>query len=75
MRRTLTLLGATLWAVSAAADEHRVFTRGAAAEERVRRVCDTVSWTNDLDRALDRARTEGKPVLWLQLVGNLDGDA
>lgn len=57
-----------------APEPYRVVTRGDESRGRVDRVLASIAWVPDIDAAFDRARQEGKPVFWLQLVGNLDGD-
>jgi hypothetical protein len=53
---------------------HPVPARGVDNRDRVARVLSDVAWAPDVDAAFARAAREGKPVFWLQLVGNLDGD-
>lgn len=57
-----------------ATEPYRVVTRGDESRGRVDRVLTSIAWVPDIEAAFDRARQEGKPVFWLQLVGNLDGD-
>ncbi len=33
----------------------------------------TLAWQNDLAKAKKRAQAEGKPILWIQALGDLDG--
>jgi hypothetical protein len=43
------------------------------AQKAAAKVLAEVHWHTDLSHALATAKEEGKPVLWIQLVGNLDG--
>lgn len=58
-----------------APDPHRVVTQGREAQERIARVRDSIAWAGGLEEAFAQARRADKPVFWLQLVGNLDGEA
>ena len=41
--------------------------------DRTEKVFGKLQWHRSLDKALADARTQNKPLLWLQLVGDLDG--
>ena len=45
---------------------------GSEVEKSVGRLVADVHWHRDLTHALAVAKEEGKPVFWLQLVGELD---
>ena len=45
---------------------------GKVAQARVKRVMEEIDWKRDLESALATAKDQNKPLLWLQLVGDLD---
>ncbi len=46
--------------------------KGSVAKARIERVTQEIDWKRDLDSTLAAAKEANKPVLWLQLVGDLD---
>ncbi len=45
---------------------------GEEVKKSVDKLLSEIHWQTDLSHALATARDEGKPLFWLQLVGNLD---
>lgn len=45
---------------------------GEEVKKSVDKLLSEIHWQADLSHALATARDEGKPLFWLQLVGNLD---
>lgn len=46
---------------------------GGTAKVRVDRLMQKVTWFTDMKKALAASKKQDKPLLWLQVVGNLDG--
>jgi hypothetical protein len=65
-------------ALIAAGDPEKKRTRGIAAgraevRANVEKLTTQIQWRTSMDKALVDARAEGKLVLWLHLLGRLDG--
>ena len=46
---------------------------GKEVAKATRRLIETLTWHHDLEGAKAAATTEGKPILWIQALGELDG--
>lgn len=62
-------------AAAAAAEFQQVRVAGRALKDAVRRVVDGLDWYEDLDDALAAGAAAGRPVLWLDALGDLEGFA
>ncbi len=66
------------FSVLSAGDDEKLTPRsvpkfgGTEVESRVKTLMSGVSWHHDFDDAMARAAEEGKPLFWLQMVGDLD---
>ena len=47
--------------------------KGTELKRRVRRVVKELDWHKSLDAAVTESRKIGKPIFWLQMLGDLDG--
>gem|GEM_PF-655757 len=62
-----------------AGDDERLTPRsvqklsGTEVAGRIEHLMSGINWHGNFDDAMARAAEEGKPLFWLQMVGNLDG--
>ncbi|MEZ4534251.1 MAG: hypothetical protein R3D26_04455 [Cyanobacteriota/Melainabacteria group bacterium] len=47
---------------------------GAVCQDRVSRLTRDIQWQNDFDSACEQAREKKKLILWVNMVGKLEGD-
>ncbi|HMP53885.1 MAG TPA: hypothetical protein PKD05_20215 [Candidatus Melainabacteria bacterium] len=47
---------------------------GAVCQDRVSRLTREIQWQSDFDSACERAREKKKLILWVNMVGKLEGD-
>lgn len=66
------LLGATsLCAASQAAE--MAFMPGSAAQTQAKMVCSRINWLTSLEEAKQTAKKEHKLIVWIHMLGNIDG--
>ena len=74
MRRIL--LAIPLLAVCGLLNAQNVPSKPISGEEvakNVEKVMKEINWSKDLDKLQEQAKKENKLVLWIQIVGDLDG--
>ncbi|MCA9818683.1 MAG: hypothetical protein KC652_26500, partial [Cyanobacteria bacterium HKST-UBA01] len=47
---------------------------GAVCQDRVSRLTRDIQWQNDFDSACEQAKEKKKLILWVNMVGKLEGD-
>ena len=47
---------------------------GAVCQDRVSRLIRDIQWQNDFDSACEQAKEKKKLILWVNMVGKLEGD-
>lgn len=55
------------------ADARQIVIQGDQAKENIKKVNSNIKWHTSLNSALMDARKESKMVLWVHLVGKMDG--
>ena len=53
----------------------RTQVQGKELQDRIDRVLHSMTWHRDLSKARKRAAASGRPLLWIQALGDLDGFA
>lgn len=46
---------------------------GSAAQTQSKMVCSRIKWHTSLDEAKQKARRENKLIVWIHMLGNIDG--
>ncbi len=47
--------------------------QGSAAQTQSKMVCSRINWHTSLEEAKQRARRENKLIVWIHMLGNIDG--
>jgi len=71
---TVLVLTLLVGAVASAQRNHQIMYRGPEVESRVESLMQKIDWKSSFDECLEEAQATGKPIFWLQLVGELDDD-
>lgn len=64
---------ATIAFAAATPAQNRNLLPGYVAKENINRVNSEIQWTTNLNQALAEARQSKKMVLWLHMIGKMDG--
>lgn len=74
LRIGLGVVALSLWlTVPQPASAEKVLS-GAVCQDRVSRLTRDIQWQNDFDSACEQAREKKKLILWVNMVGKLEGD-
>ncbi|MDP3511070.1 MAG: hypothetical protein Q8T09_24100 [Candidatus Melainabacteria bacterium] len=69
---SVVLLGATTFCPKTNATENAVVP-GSAANTQTKMVCSRINWLTSLDEAKQTAKKEHKLIVWIHMLGNIDG--
>lgn len=64
---------ATIAFAAATPAQNKNLLPGYVAKENINRVNSEIQWTTNLNQALAEARQSNKMVLWLHMIGKMDG--
>lgn len=73
MKRLLVVLALVALLVAARDGKRPKSVDAAVAAKRAAALTTEIAWKTSLDDALAQAKTEGKLVFWVQILGDLDG--
>lgn len=66
------LIGASSFCPTAQATEMAVLP-GSAAQTQAKMVCNRINWLTSLEEAKQTAKKEHKLIVWIHMLGNIDG--
>lgn len=67
----LSLIASTLSLSPASCDEELI--PGHVAKTKIERVALGINWESDLEKAKERAKRENKMILWVNMIGKMEG--
>lgn len=50
-----------------------VVTDGTTAQKKIAKLNEQINWFTSLDEAQSKAKTANKPILWIHVLGDIDG--
>ena len=79
LRKRISCLGfgvmaLSLWLIVPQPASAEKVLSGAVCQDRVSRLTRDIQWQNDFDSACEQAKEKKKLILWVNMVGKLEGD-